>query len=351
MQQSVTRYQQPHSEAAPDLFRLGQVLAMSGYFKDARDEAQAVVKVLAGQEIGIGPVAAMVGIHVVDGKPTFSARLMAALIKRSGRYTYRVKTMSDQECVIEFFEGKESIGLSTFTQKDAATAGLSGKGVWKQYPRNMLFARAMSNGFNWYTPDLSNGLPVYTPEEMGAEIDGETGEVLPPLATVTTIPTPDEAPKLPHPDAEDTGERYHGEILWRVGGVVCVSREAARGGRYLQSTQKCPEHDTPYFLSPDGEPDSWAHGKGDERCVLNLDMEDVVSADELPIEDRETPARERPGPKANAKQIAAIYEAGGARGYDAPETDRLCALRHKGRGVGELTSREASEFLAVLREG
>ena len=182
MQQAVTRYQQPAGDP-PDLFRLGKVLATSGYFKDAKDEAQAVVKVLAGQEIGIGPVAAMVGIHVVDGKPTFSARLMASLVKRSGRYTYRVTTMSEQECTIEFYEDKELAGVSTFTMKDAETAGLKGKPVWKAYPRNMLFARAMSNGFNWYTPDLSNGLPVYTPEELGTEVDAE-GEIVSPARVI-----------------------------------------------------------------------------------------------------------------------------------------------------------------------
>jgi len=368
MNQAVTRYQQPAGDA-PDLFRLGQVLATSGYFKDAKDEAQAVVKILAGREIGIGPVAAMVGIHVVDGKPTFSARLMASLIKQSGRYTYRVRTTTDQECAIEFFEAGESIGISTFTLKDAATAGLSGRDVWKRYPRNMLFARAMSNGFNMFTPDLSNGMPVYTPEELGAEVDGETGEVLRAKATVTVLPAhPDHverqqpiestATKLPHPDAEDTGERYHGEVIWRIGGVACIERQAAKGGRYLQSTQQCPRHDTPYFLAPDAAPDAWAHGKGEDRCTLTdaqweeIDaIEGEMSADELPIEEPHADTAKREPPKANEKQVAAIYEAGGGRGYERDETERLCAAAYGGRTVAELTSREASLFLTALREG
>jgi hypothetical protein len=37
-----------------------------------------------------------------------------------------------------------------------------------KYPKNMLFARAISNGVKWYTPDVFAG-PVYVPEEMGAE--------------------------------------------------------------------------------------------------------------------------------------------------------------------------------------
>ena len=37
-----------------DTMRLGEVLARSGYFADSREAAQAVVKVLAGSELGFG---------------------------------------------------------------------------------------------------------------------------------------------------------------------------------------------------------------------------------------------------------------------------------------------------------
>ena len=57
-------------------------------------------------------------------------------------------------------------------------AGLDSNTNWRKYPRNMLFARAISNGARWYCPDLFGGSPVYTPDELGAEVDGETGEVL-----------------------------------------------------------------------------------------------------------------------------------------------------------------------------
>jgi hypothetical protein len=42
----------------------------------------------------------------------------------------------------------------------------------------MLFARAMSNGAKWHTPDVFAGNPVYTADELGATVDGETGEVI-----------------------------------------------------------------------------------------------------------------------------------------------------------------------------
>lgn len=161
-----------------DIMSLGHVLAQSGYFQDAKDEAQAIVKVLAGAEMGIGAIAAMTGIYIVKGRVTLSANLMASQIKRSGKYDYRVRSLTDQECAIEFFQGGESIGVSSFTLADARRAGTQNT---DRFPRNMLFARAMSNGVKWYTPDIFTG-PVYVPGEI-VPADGDT--VPPPIDTTT----------------------------------------------------------------------------------------------------------------------------------------------------------------------
>jgi len=162
--------------AGLDIASLGDTLARSGYFQDTRDAAQAIVKVLAGQELGIGPISAMTGIYIVKGRVTLSANLMAALIKRSGHYNYRVTELSDTACEIEFSENGQVIGISRFTMQDALKAKLSGDN-WARFPRNMLFARALSNGAKWYTPDAFGGSPIYTPDELGAAVD-EDGEVI-----------------------------------------------------------------------------------------------------------------------------------------------------------------------------
>lgn len=167
-----------------DPIAVGQVMAKSGFFADTRDAAQAAVKVMWGQELGIGPVTAMMGIHIIKGKLSMSANLMGAQIRRSGRYTFRVRELEHESVAIEFFEGADSLGVSSYSKADAQTAGLWGQaGPWKQHPRNMLYARAMSNGAKWFCPDAFGGSPVYTPDELGAQVDGETGEVieLPPV--------------------------------------------------------------------------------------------------------------------------------------------------------------------------
>jgi hypothetical protein len=156
--------------------QLGAIMVKSGYFKDTREEAQAIVKILYGAELGFGPIASMLGCYIVDGRPSLSAQLIASAIQKSGAYRYRVREWTETLCRIEFFERGESLGESTFSMEDANRAGLAAKQTWKQYPKAMLWARAMSQGARAYTPDVFNG-SVYTPDELGAVVDHE-GRVL-----------------------------------------------------------------------------------------------------------------------------------------------------------------------------
>ena len=194
-----------------DLGQLGQIFVKSGFFADTRDAAQAIVKVMAGQELGFAPIASMTGVYIVKGKVSLSANLMAAAIKRSGKYNFRVRKLDAKECELAFFERAgdkwEEIGVSSFSLAEANQAGLTGSSTWKNFPRNMLYARAMSNGAKWYCPDVFGG-PIYTPDELGAVVDGETGEVIdlepepspkqpppPPQKQIAAKPTPAPAPQ------------------------------------------------------------------------------------------------------------------------------------------------------------
>jgi len=153
---------------------LAEHFLKSKFFKDTTDISQTLVKIVAGQELGFGPMASITGFHIVQGKPTISANLMGAAIKRSGRYNYKVVEMTEQVCSIDFYEEKEFCGNSIFTIEQARKAETKNL---QKYPRNMLFARALSNGARWYCPDVLNGSPIYTPEELGAEVD-QDGEVV-----------------------------------------------------------------------------------------------------------------------------------------------------------------------------
>jgi len=177
-----------------NLQRLAKILVASNFF-DAKGTgemaiAQVATKILAGREFGFGEFASVNGIHVIQGKPAVGAGLMATAVKRSGRYDYRVKTLTDEVCEIEFFEregGKrESLGVSTFTRADAVKAGTQNL---NKFARNMLFARCISNGIKWFCPDVFSG-SVYTPEELGATVN-EEGDVIDVTPTVRNQPQPE----------------------------------------------------------------------------------------------------------------------------------------------------------------
>jgi len=161
-----------------DVVKIGEIMSRSGYFTDAKGAAQAVVKILAGREMGFGPFAAMNGVHIIKGKPTVGANLMAAAVKNHPRYDYRVTQMDDGAVAVTFYQHGEPLGTSTFTMDNAKAAKLTGRDNWRNYPRNMLFARAMSNGVRWYCPDVFAGNAVYTPDELAGDAPAPTWDVV-----------------------------------------------------------------------------------------------------------------------------------------------------------------------------
>jgi hypothetical protein len=140
----------------------------SGLFPDLQSEAQAYVKIVAGRELGLGPLASVSGLNVIKGRVTFSANLIASMVKRHPLYDYRVQSHDDRLCRIEFFQSGESIGISEFSADDARRAGLGGQN-WNKYPKAMLFARALTQGVRWFCPDVTAGAPAYVPEEIGGD--------------------------------------------------------------------------------------------------------------------------------------------------------------------------------------
>lgn len=179
-----------------DLKSLGTVFSQSGFFNDTKSASQAIVKILAGRELQIGPVSSMTGVYIVKGRISLSANLMLAVILRSGKYKHQVIKHTENECSLRFlrkdeFEKKwEEVGVSTFTMDDAKKAGLLNNPPWKSYPRNMLFARAVSNGARWYCPDVFCGHTPYTPDELdtSAQVNEEGDYTIKDVEVLEVIP-------------------------------------------------------------------------------------------------------------------------------------------------------------------
>lgn len=295
-----------------DLQVLGGVLARSGFFTDARDAAQAMVKVMAGAELGFGPIASMTGIYVVKGRITLSANLIAAAIKRSRKYDFRVREISHERCEIEFFQGSESIGVSIVTMAEAKAGkwdmdwdrdskSWKPKQTWQSFPKNMLYARALSNGAKWFVSDVFGG-PVYEPDEMGLQVDAEgevvtTGEeqpwqqparlqVVPPATPAATV----EAEPLA--DAEQVaainalwpefGVRSNGvtkplaEFLagkWQVNRAEDLSAaNAQKLIEWMQQRQLAAQHPEPPKAAPGAGLDAWKCTQESGGRALAMDI-------------------------------------------------------------------------------
>lgn len=164
---------------------------------------------LTGRELQIPPMQALGKIHVIDGKASMSAELMASLVLRAG-HEIVYEEQSAQACRLKVRRrGQESWSSFEFTIDDAITAGLcsikdgkpyarssNGKKLpWEQYPKSMNSARALSLACRAMFPDVMMGVS-YVPEELGAEVDAFTGEVIND-PTVETI-TDDEAAAFLH---------------------------------------------------------------------------------------------------------------------------------------------------------
>lgn len=172
----------------PELRKIGEIMFQSGMFKDLRSVQQAMVKLLAGAEMGYGPFQSLRAYHVIEGKPVETSGEISARIKRSPRHDYRhywidvarepwdpvkqsVSTLFGCVIVVRLKKAKkwEEQEPVVFTLEDAKLAGLAGKTNWKSYPRAMLFARTITEAARAHCADLFGG-PIYTPEELGAEV-------------------------------------------------------------------------------------------------------------------------------------------------------------------------------------
>lgn len=152
--------------------------------------ANVLVALEYGLALGISPMAAIQGVHVVEGKPTASAQLMSALVRNAG---HRLRVTGDDTHAVAIIVRRDDPDFewrSEWDMEKAKQAGLAAKGVWKQYPGAMLKARAITEVCRDACAEVLAGV-AYTAEELeptpaptvtvevdGAVVDAETGEVV-----------------------------------------------------------------------------------------------------------------------------------------------------------------------------
>jgi hypothetical protein len=196
----------PRTASLPEKLEYARFLATSGLLPAQYREKPG--NILWAQEyaemLNLRPMAAITGIHVIEGKPSASAALMSALVRRAG-HRLRVSG-NDEKAVVEIVrhDDPDFVFRSEWTISRARQAELTGKKVWKQYPAAMLKARAISECARDACEEALLGMH-YTPEELGAEVDAE-GEPIRATAEQVRPVDPDWASKPATQHERATGQ-------------------------------------------------------------------------------------------------------------------------------------------------
>ncbi len=150
-----------------EIQNVAKALFASGIFKDTGDAAVAFAKILAGQEMGLGPFSAMQEISFISGKPNLSATAKAAKIKESGKYNYRVVEIDNTHCILEFSEYGKPVGTIEYNEEMAKLGGEYNRNQnYRSHPDDMYFAGALRKGQRRFAPDALSGIATYDREEF-----------------------------------------------------------------------------------------------------------------------------------------------------------------------------------------
>lgn len=167
---------QPGPATLPEKMDYARALAESGMLpaQYRRQPANLLYALEYAGSLGLHPMAAITGVHVIEGKPSASSALISALVRRAG-HKLRV-TGNDQEAVAQIIRADDPDWKfeSRWTIARAEQAGLTKKQVWRNYPAAMLKARAITEVARDACEEALSGMH-YTPEELGANV-GEDGE-------------------------------------------------------------------------------------------------------------------------------------------------------------------------------
>jgi len=162
MTNEMTIHQQQPMIPYADMEKMATVIAQSGLF-GVKNPTQALALMLLSQAEGLHPVMAARDYHVIQGRPTLKADTMLARFQAAGGKV-DWSEYTDTAVAGTFSHPSGGKIKVEWTMEMARKANLTGKDVWKQYPRAMLRARVISEGIRTVFPGVLAGM--YTPEEV-----------------------------------------------------------------------------------------------------------------------------------------------------------------------------------------
>lgn len=188
----------------PEVQSMAEVLAKSTLMPDALKGKvpDVVVQILAGQELGLAPMASIRGVHIVQGKPLLSADTMVALVLGSGlcEYFSQVEETADRVVYETKRKGSPHAQRATWSDEDTKAAGLNTKDNWRLHKKQMRRARAKAILARDVYPDVLAG--CYDPDEVAVPLRAREDVTDAEFVDVPAEPVPMEILALDHTTSE-----------------------------------------------------------------------------------------------------------------------------------------------------
>jgi hypothetical protein len=199
-----------------DAVRLAGHIAQSGLVpKQYVGKPEGVlVAMMFGDELGMGPMAALQSIQVINGTPSLFGDAPLALCRRHPDWEGIEETYVDDPkhgltavCAVK--RRGEPVHTERFSVAEAKLAGLWGKaGPWTQYPKRMLRFRARGYALRDVFPDAIKGMGI---------VETADQPPAPPLKNITptsthsrSLPDAESGTVVPSIDASDDPPREEG---------------------------------------------------------------------------------------------------------------------------------------------
>lgn len=167
--QLATRQQGQQMAPLRDQMAYAEAIAQSNIIPDAYRgrPANVMVAVSFGQSMGLSPAESLYRIAVIKGKPTMSAELIAAQVRKAG---HRLRISKDEaaQSVTATVVRCDDPDYPISVTRDIAWAksmGLAGNDNYRKQPMTMLTWRAITAVAREACPEALFGV-AYTPDEM-----------------------------------------------------------------------------------------------------------------------------------------------------------------------------------------
>jgi hypothetical protein len=149
--------------------------------------------ILAGQELGLKPMATLKSIDVIQGTPALRAHAMRAIVQSHGHDIELVESTPELCRMRGRRKGSDNWQPVTWNLERAALMQLTGKAEWKKQPQTMLIARATGELCRLIASDVLHGMP-YAAEELAGIAHAEVVPDKPALSVAQlTGPAADDA--------------------------------------------------------------------------------------------------------------------------------------------------------------